>query len=148
MHQLTSSNDDPFQYQLEDYIKQNLWKSMETKAVELLLTEADQSNSHISSGRAISAGLLAYHNTEVEEVTRAMTAYYQSFNFKNVEALMNFWLPNNYCELIIPGFEKAVSCIESAVNNTISDNDFFFFSYENYIERYTGSRCIVQKIIR
>lgn len=103
MYKLTNGQSDAFQYQLDDFIKQRLFKSLEEKAVQLIL-EGDA-----KAGQMTAAALLGYHQTEGEEITRAMKAYYKMFNFKNVEGLLSFWLPNEQCELVLPGYTQAVS---------------------------------------
>lgn len=103
MYQITNNHEsNSFDYQVEDYIKQQLWKALEANAVRLIMS------GDITTGQATAAALEGFHQQEAEAITRAMKAYYKSFNFKNVEDLLNFWLPNDHCELNIPGFDRAV----------------------------------------
>lgn len=103
MYRLTTSEKrDTFRYQLDDYIKQTLWKSLEEKAVQLIY------DGNKEDGQMTAALLEGNRKAEADEVIRAMTAYYKAFNFKNIEDLLTFWLPNSYCEFVIPGYDKAV----------------------------------------
>lgn len=45
---------------------------------------------------------------EAEEVSDVMKAYYKLFNNKNIEGVRDFWLPFSLCELVLPGYPKAV----------------------------------------
>jgi hypothetical protein len=102
MYQITHNHEsNAFDYQVEDYIKQQLWKALEAKAVRLIMS------GDVTTGQATAAALEGFHQLEAEAITRAMKAYYKSFNFKNVEDLLNFWLPNDHCELNVPGFDRA-----------------------------------------
>lgn len=102
IYQLSNEDHDPFQYQLEDYAKQHQWKALEEKAARLI------SKGEQSAGEQVAKRLEELRRQETEDVLRAMKAYYEAFNKKNMEHLLSFWLPNDQSELTLPGLPKMV----------------------------------------
>lgn len=102
IYQLSNEDHDPFQFQLEDYAKQHQWKALEENTARLI------SKGEQSAGEQVAKRLEELRRQETEDVLRAMKAYYEAFNKKNMEHLLSFWLPNDQSELTLPGVPKMV----------------------------------------
>eukprot|EP01033_Poteriospumella_lacustris_P015697 gene15696-11236_t len=100
IYQLSNEDHDPFQFQLEDYAKQHHWKALEENTARLI------SKGEKSAGEQVAKRLEELRRQETEDVLRAMKAYYEAFNKKNMEHLLSFWLPNDQSELTLPGVPK------------------------------------------
>lgn len=107
IYQLSNDHHDPFQFQLEDYAKQQRWNALEEHAAHLL----DQGQQQ--AGQEAVKRLEGLRQQETDEVLRAMKAYYQAFNKKNMEQLLSFWLPHDQSELALPGIPTMVRSVIS-----------------------------------
>lgn len=91
-----------FDYAVEDFITQNLMKDADARARRLF---AKNQTIEATLWSSFERGMRA---DQAEQVQNFMTGFYKAFNCKNPNLLRPLWLPNRDCELVVPGYIKAV----------------------------------------
>lgn len=102
-----------FDYSLQDYVAQDMLAELERNAAKTKAS-GDLLNATIFS--SVVAGMNAADETEIRAV---MLAYYAAFNRKNLDEIRALWLPDDQCELVMPGYEKAVRSHSSVVRSAV-----------------------------
>jgi hypothetical protein len=92
-----------FSYGLDDYIFQNMMREVLQRADT---AKMEGRSVEEAMWRAIAFG---YRDEQETEVRAVMKALYSAFNRKNYDELRTLWLPDDSVELVLPGYEKAVS---------------------------------------
>lgn len=95
-----------FKYSLDDYIFQNLLRSIKIKANEAhtLGLKLEESMWTATANQ--------YKKEQTLEVEAVMKALYSAFNRRNFDELRALWLPDEHVEMTLPGYEKAVRSYE------------------------------------
>lgn len=104
------SNAHPDQYNLHDFVAQNLQRELYANVLKELKKNDTEAVVEFSS--------LAYkfEQSHIDDVQKALKLYYTAFNSRNCATIRSCWLQDPSTELILPGFAKAVSAFILSVS--------------------------------
>lgn len=108
---------DLFQYGVEDYVFQNFLKELQIKTDQAL-----QKNSRTEAllWQTIYSRFLL---VEESEVRGTIQSFYAAFNKKNFDEVRTLWLPDENVELVMPGYDRAVSIYSNTDPQCLTASD-------------------------